>query len=387
MTATVKTTEQLAPSTDVIGESRRKLLVATDNFLPRHDGISRFLKEILPTLSELYDVTVVCPDYGEYDMQGINIVRLPLTKHVVGDYPVPAFAFKQVRELVQEHDLVFTQGLGPIGYAAIRAARGKKRIVLFMHSIDWELVPKAVTNPVLKAFLPGFVKWWVRKQYKKCDLVLCPSEGVAELLAWNRIDAEHRIVHLGTNINEFVPAKDRREAKIALGIEPDKFVVGYHGRIAHEKDLKTLGRAFVRLKNSKLLIVGDGVPAIKESLKRRDVMLVGAQNNVVPYLQAMDVYVMPSLTETTCLSVLEAMSCGLPVIATPVGYVRDYITSGENGVLVPKQDSYAIARELIALQSDSVHRLRMGLDARRSIESRFTWDKTRARIKEIFDGL
>jgi glycosyltransferase involved in cell wall biosynthesis len=368
-------------------EQKRKLLVATDNFLPRHDGISRFLKEILPTLTELYDVTVVCPDYGATDVEGVTIVRLPLSSRVVGDYRVPAFAFSRVKELVLEHDLVFTQGIGPIGYAAIRAAHKRVRVIHFMHSIEWELVPKAVTNPLLRPFLPGFTKWWVRKQYRKVDLVLCPSEGVAELLAWNRIDAEHRIVHLGVNTAEFSPVKDKKKAKEALGLDPERFIIGYHGRIAPEKDLKTLSRAFVRIRDATLLIVGDGVPAIKRSLQRRDVKLVGAQDNVVPYLQAMDVYVMPSLTETTCLSVLEAMSCGLPVVSTPVGYVRDYITPKENGILIQKQDSYGLARELLELQKNKLLREKLGANARRSVENRFTWDKTRKRIKEIFEGL
>jgi glycosyltransferase involved in cell wall biosynthesis len=366
---------------------KRKLLVATDNFLPRHDGISRFLKEILPTLAEQYDVTVVCPNYGDAAMDGITIVQLPLSNHVIGDYRVPAFATKRVKALVDEHDLVFTQGLGPIGYAAIKAARKQKRIIHFMHSIEWELVPKAVSNPFLRGLLPGIVKWWVRRQYKKIDLVLCPSEGVAELLAWNRVDVEHRIVHLGVDAASFAPVKDKKKAKEKIGLDPERFVVGYHGRIAPEKDLKTLSRAFVRVHDGTLLIVGDGVPEIKRSLQRRDVKLVGAKDDVVPYLQAMDVYVMPSLTETTCLSVLEAMSCGLPVVSTPVGYVRDYITHGENGLFVPKQDSYGIARELLELQKNGTLRDKLGANARRSIENRFTWDKTRKRIKEIFEGL
>jgi glycosyltransferase involved in cell wall biosynthesis len=67
--------------------------------------------------------------------------------------------------------------------------------------------------------------------------------------------------------------------------------------------------------------------------------------------------------------------------------VRDYITHGENGLFVPKQDSYGIARELLELQKNGTLRDKLGANARRTIENRFTWDKTRKRIKEIFEGL
>jgi glycosyltransferase involved in cell wall biosynthesis len=367
---------------------RRSLLVATDNFLPRHDGISRFLKEVLPVLAERYDVTVVCPDFGSVQYPGVSIVQLPLSRWRVGDYTIPQFAFGRVAALVTKADIVFAQGVGSIGWAAIRAARAsRKKTVLYMHSIDWELVPKAVSNPFLKTVLPGLVKWFVRHQYARCDLVLVPSEGVAETLAWNHIKVEKEIVHLGVNTKEFIPPKDKAVAKEKLGISKDALVIGYHGRLAPEKDLKTLLRGFLRVGGCTLLVVGKGVPSIEDSLKRRDSILVGAQSDVVPYLQAMDIYVMPSLTETTCLSVLEAMSCGLPVVSTPVGYVRDYIENNENGYFFPKGDSYSLAKRIHGLAGDEKLRVRIGLAARTSIQTRFTWDKTRARIKEIFEKL
>ncbi len=371
----------------MIPTSKRKLLIATDNFLPRHDGISRFLKEILPVLTELFEVTIVCPDFGEVTIPGVRIVKIPLSRWTIGDYRAAKFAFGTIKQLALEHDIVFCQGVGPIGWAAVRGAHKKRKLVLYTHAIEWELVPKAVQNPLLRQFLPDLMKFHVRRELAKCDLLLVPAESVSEVLLWNKIHTKREIVHLGVNTKEFVPSKDKAAAKAALGLPKEKLVVGYHGRIAPEKDLKTLGRAFVRLKNTILLIVGRGVPEIERSLQRRDVILVGAQDNVVPYLQAMDVYAFTSLTETTSLSVLEAMSCGLPVVSTNVGYVADYIEPGVNGLLIPKQNPYALAKELEKLLASQLVRDKLGLAARKTVEREFTWDKTRKRIKEIFEGL
>jgi glycosyltransferase involved in cell wall biosynthesis len=366
---------------------KRKLLIATDNFVPRYDGIARFLREVMPVLTELFDVTVVCPNYGPVDMPTIRVVQIPLSKWRIGDYQLPKFHFSEIRKLVSEHDVVFCQGVGPIGYAAIRAAHRRKKLVLFTHSIDWELVPKALGDSALRHIAPDIAKWMVRRQYNKCDLLLVPSESTSEVLHWNKIDTKQEIVNLGVNTKEFVPAKDKAAAKVRLGLPKDRLVIGYHGRLAPEKDLKTLLRGFLRIKNATLLVVGTGIPELERAFERENIVLVGGRDNVVPYLQAMDIYVLTSLTETTSLSVLEAMSCGLPVISTPVGYVNDYIRNGENGILIPKQNPYALAKELDKLLASELQREKMGLAARKTVEKDFTWDKTRKRIKEIFETL
>ena len=66
-------------SKNTFGQKRR-LLITTDNFLPRWDGISRFLSEIIPRLKETYEITVIAPDYGHVSIDGIEIVKVPLKK-------------------------------------------------------------------------------------------------------------------------------------------------------------------------------------------------------------------------------------------------------------------------------------------------------------------
>ena len=141
------------------------------------------------------------------------------------------------------------------------------------------------------------------------------------------------------------------------------------------------------MKGATLLIVGSGVPGIEKIFDRGSVVRVPATENVVPYLQAMDMYAFTSLTETTSLSVLEAMSCGLPVVSTPAGYIRDYIEHGKNGLLIPKQNPYALAKEIEKLQASPLLREKLGFAARKTIEKDFTWDKTRKRLREIFESL
>lgn len=381
---------------DDIIDGKKKLVIATDNFLPRWDGIARFLSEIISRLYKHYDITVIAPDFGTYEDPHIKIVRIPLMKlFKVGDFSIPKFRRGTISNVIKNADLVFSQTIGPIGSTAIRAAkRYHKPTVAFIHSIEWELVPRAMGTPILKKYGQIFAKRLAKNMYNMSDLLIMPSQSTSELFLWNNIRTRSMIVHLGVDTKKFSPIDI--EQKIALreqlSLHSEDIIIGYHGRIGREKDLITLLRAFSRLqlsnRNIKLLIVGDGVESIKKQLlSRNNVILTGAKNNPVPYLQVMDIYVMPSLTETTCLSALEAMSCGLPVISTEVGFIKSYIRNGYNGLFFEKQNHYYLTKNIQKLIQDGKLRETLGINARKTVIEQFSWDKTAQGIEEALETL
>ncbi|HJX05126.1 MAG TPA: glycosyltransferase family 4 protein [Candidatus Nanoarchaeia archaeon] len=375
---------------------KKLLLIATDNFLPRWDGIARFLSEIIPRLKDKYHITVIAPDFGrsDFDDDGeVRLIKIPVTKIRVGDFNAAKLDYRRIKREVKRADIVFSQTIGPIGYLAIRAARkNRKKIVSFMHSIEWELVAKAAGLSFLKKYLYIITKAIAKKIYNKSDLLIVPAENIAEMLSWQKVKTMKKVVHLGVDTKKFIPPTDKLEAKKKLGIEPGVFVIGHHGRLGREKDLMTLLRAFIIVKKSHpnvmLIIVGEGVESIKKKLASvPGVMLPGSTNNVVPYLQAMNVYCLPSLTETTSLGTLEAMACGVPVIATKVGFVKDYIKFGVNGLFFKERNSYDLARKIEFLMKHNDLRKKIGLEARRTVEREFTWDKTAKEIEETIDEM
>jgi glycosyltransferase involved in cell wall biosynthesis len=375
---------------------KKKLLIATDNFLPRWDGIARFLSEIIPRLLNTYDITVVAPDFGAYEDPNIKIVRMPLSKFLkVGDFSIPKVKYGVVNKLVKDSDIVFSQTIGPIGSVAINASkRYKKPLAAFIHSIEWELVPKALNNPLLKKYSQIIAKKVAKNLYNKCNLLLMPSNNIADMFLWNNIRTRSEVAHLGVDTLKFVPTTPEKRVEIrkSLGYTDEDIIIGYHGRISREKDLITLLRAFMRLQihhdNVKLLIIGDGVNSIKKQLAvRKDVLLTGAKNNPVSYLQAMDIYCLTSLTETTCLSVLEAMSCQLAVVSTEVGFIKNYIKNNQNGLFFQKQSPYHMARQVERLIFDLVLRQKLGENARRTVIEQFSWDKTARNIEKALSSI
>jgi len=373
---------------------RKKLLIASDNFLPRWDGIARFLSEIIPRLKDKFDITVIAPDFGTYDAgwgEAVRVVKIPVQSLRIGDFNPAKLESGIIRKEVKKADIVFTQTIGPIGFLAIRAAKkNKKKLVSYIHSIEWELVTRALGLNLLKKYVSAITKGLVRRIYNKPDLLIVPAESIGEMLSWQRIKTKKKVVHLGVDTKKFVPAANKAEAKKKIGLDPGMFIIGHHGRLGREKDLPTLLRAFIVVRKSYpkalLLIVGEGVESIKKKLVKVDgVILPGGTHNVVPYLQAMDLYCLPSLTETTSLATLEAMACGVPVIATKVGFVRDYIKTHVNGLFFKERNSYDLARQIMFMIREETLRKSIGLEARKTVEKKFNWDKTAKEIEETID--
>ena len=82
-------------------DTKPRLLIATDNFLPRWDGIARFLSEIVPKIKNDFDVTIVAPDFkGSAPDLGVRVVRIPLSRLKIGDFNVAKFRSEEIKKLV-----------------------------------------------------------------------------------------------------------------------------------------------------------------------------------------------------------------------------------------------------------------------------------------------
>jgi glycosyltransferase involved in cell wall biosynthesis len=358
-----------------------KLLITADQFLPRWDGIIRFMLEVAPRLAKRYDVTLMVPSVGNIKKRfPFRLVEIPARKKVIGDLKLAKFRPFKIAKEVKNCDILFSQSEATIGLLAIHyAKRYKKPIVQYVHAIEWELVPRAVRNLGIKKLLYPLTKSFIRHLYNKCDIILTPSEGISEMLTWERIKPRKLVVHLGVDSKKFRPGKNL-ELRKKLGIKKDDIVIGQHGRLAREKDLKTLLRAFVRLRvkysNLKMLVVAKGLVEIEDMLSREGIILPGAQEKVEDYLRVMDIFTLTSLVETTSLATLEAMATSLPVVATRVGFVKDYLEEGLSGFFFPFRDSYILAKCLEKLITNPTLRKRMGEKARRVVEKKFTWERT-----------
>ncbi|MDR0993781.1 MAG: glycosyltransferase, partial [Verrucomicrobiota bacterium] len=157
-------------------------------------------------------------------------------------------------------------------------------------------------------------------------------------------------------------APSMAERRIALGLPPEGLVFAYSGKLNRGKGLERLitiwGRFAAEHPTARLLLIGSGKGqylSCEEELKKQaqaervdaSILFTGYVEDVAAYLHVADAFVFPSESEAQGLSVLEAMACGVPVLASDIPGIADMVRDGVTGRLVPPQ---AVEAWLAALQ-------------------------------------
>lgn len=208
----------------------------------------------------------------------------------------------------------------------------------------------------------------------------------------------------GIDVARYAPAAPARKAELrrALNLPGQSLLLIYTGRLAATKGVMMLIEAWRELApahpRAHLVIVGTGRGSfddcetmLKEfigahSLETR-VTLTGAVANVHEYLQASDIFVFPSDYEGFSLSILEAMTAGLPLVSTRVGIAAELEHGAPFGFLVPPKDPAAFRAALATALSDEATRLAMGGNAASAVRARFSLDAEAQRYLGIFREL
>lgn len=243
--------------------------------------------------------------------------------------------------------------------------------------------------------LRGYQRRLQRAAWSRVDRVLSVSSRLAERMAAETGFPADRIMTLrnGVDLSRF--GRHRRDdARQALGLPRDGFVVGTAGRLVPVKDQATLLDAVAQVRRAghevTLVLAGDGplrsdLEARAASLGiNRDVRFLGHCDRIELVLSALDVFVLSSISEGMSNTILEAMATGLPVVATHVGGADELIEDGVSGLLVPSRSPEEIASAVIQLLQDPARRHTMAVAARKRAESEFSLPSFTARYENMY---
>jgi glycosyltransferase involved in cell wall biosynthesis len=186
---------------------------------------------------------------------------------------------------------------------------------------------------------------------------------------------------------------NRSEARAEAGTGGDDLFLMSVGRLAYQKAheilVQSMPAVLKEYPNVKLGIFGDGF--LRSQLESQirimglanSIRIFGIREDIDRFLVAADVFVLPSRWEGLPIALLEAMSAGLPVVATAVEGVDEVVVQGEQGLLVPTEDSAALAEAMLKLLGNPELRQRMGNSARRRIEQGYTIERMCLRYLDI----
>ncbi len=228
------------------------------------------------------------------------------------------------------------------------------------------------------------------KYNRLLDAVIAVCESIRTVLLEAGLRPELvRTVHEGVDlarIDAIAPAAD-----LPAGREP---VVGALGALTAEKGHQTLlaawSRIVQRFPNALLVLIGEGPcrPSLEAYCRSHglesSVCFTGFRSDSIALLKSLDLFCIPSLSEGLSSALLEAMGCGLPVVATAIGGNVELVVDGETGSLAPSGDDRELAAALDRLLLDVPMRQSMGRKGRERIERQFTVERKVAQTEGIY---
>jgi glycosyltransferase involved in cell wall biosynthesis len=193
---------------------------------------------------------------------------------------------------------------------------------------------------------------------------------------------KYRTIYNGVDLQRFSPGRDhslRRE----LGVQADKLLIGAIGNIRPAKGYEFFLRAARQVVDAqphcRFVIVGEGgvegmrrLQALRQQLGLQEVVhFAGFRADTAAVLRNLDLYLLSSVSEGFSIACIEAMACGLPVVATRSGGPEEIIEDGRDGLLVPAASAEALAHAVLSLLAEPVRRRKMAACATASVARRF----------------
>ncbi len=274
---------------------------------------------------------------------------------------------------------------GPIGWA-LKRVHGLPYLI----SLRGADVPSDEVKRFAKQYkiLRPFVRWL----WHDADAVVAVSSGLREYAFETTEDVPITVIPNAIELSVFTPPRQREhEGPVRL-----LFV----GRFNAFKNVETLLKAAAHLKkmdidNFELQLIGDGEQ--RSTLERltvekeltRQVHFLGwvDRNSILNFYRQADLFVTATTWEGMPNTVLEAMACGLPVVASRASGLEELVKEGVNGYLVDINDPVALADRLLDLIDNPYERLRMGKESRRVAEQEFAWEYIAEQYVEIYQKI
>ena len=236
-------------------------------------------------------------------------------------------------------------------------------------------------EPVIRAIL--------RRFYRRCDAIVVPAESTAAILRAQRMSSDISIWTRGVDREQFNPGRRSSEWRQAHGIADNDMVVSFLGRLVLEKGLDVFAdaveAAHARGVAVKVVVIGEGPAREFFASQLPDATFTGQLTGVelATALASTDVFFNPSITEAFGNVTLEAMACGLPVIAAVASGTTNLVRDGETGVLVQPHDIAAYADALADYAIDPDLRRRHGA-AGLAYARTMDWDRINGAVMRVY---
>jgi glycosyltransferase involved in cell wall biosynthesis len=348
----------------------RLAIVHTESSLGWGGQELRILSEAQGLARRGHELALLCPSeariYAEAPAWGLRTMALPLAKK----RPSGVLALR--RWLAQHRCDVLSTHSSTDSWLSAFATLGKPLPLVRTRHISAPVPRNVLTR-------------WL---YRRASRIVTAGEALKRDLVERTGVAAERIesVPTGADPQRYRPG-DRRAARAQLGLPADATIIGIVATLRSWKGHRYLIEALPD--DAMLVIVGDGPQRAaleSQTLKvRQRVRFAGNQRDVVPWLQALDIFALPSYAnEGVPQALLQAMLVGLPCVTTNVGSIAELALAEVTALVVAPHDVQALGSSLERLMGDAALRTRLGEAARRHCAERFSYERMLDRMEAIY---
>ena len=328
-----------------------RVLISSQVYPPASNGQAVFAQRLAEGLAAGgHQVTMLLASerWHGYRQQraGVDLWALPAIPFGAEAYftPLPLAGVERVFRQARPQ-IVHIQDHYPLARWVVGAARRRRLPVIGTnHFIPENILHYVLPFPFGRRWLSRLLWWTMTSFYNQLDMVTTPTRTAAHIARRAGLTAPLHAISCGVDVASFSPGVDQLppgEVRQRLGLAADRPLLLYVGRVDQEKDLDVLLRAVAGAPELQLAIVGKGrhdaaIHALAAELGLQDrVVFTGfvPTPELPAYLQAADLFVMPSPAELQSIATLEAMAAGLPVVAARARALPELITEGRNGFL------------------------------------------------------
>jgi len=367
-----------------------RVVMLIHGYYPRIGGAERQLATVAPLLQargvEIHILTRRLPGTKPLErLDGIPIYRLP----VPGPKPLASLTFtlaalpliKRLNpDLIHAHELI-----SPATTAVIAKKLFGKPVVATLHR-------SGPIGDVLKLNRRFGGRTRLKVLCREIDAFCVISDEIDSELAAEGVALSKRIpIPNGVDIERFfpLPASEKLAMRSRLGLPKEAQIVIFVGRLVPEKQVDHLVGFWRSIRSTlpqaRLLILGSGPE--DDILKQNaddGILFQGEQFDVAPYLQASDVFVLPSRAEGLSVALLEALACGLPAVVSRVGGLPEVVRHLETGWLIPPDDTIALREAIVTVLRNKELQHKLGKQGRIQVVENYSLVKMADRLCDLY---
>ncbi len=356
-----------------------RIMIVTDQYPPMVGGVPTVTHGLAVDFANRgHQVWVVAPSFGARDVQRVE-QKVRVYRFSSFEWPtyeglrIPFLPFVPIRNLLKKTDPDIIHIHSPVvlgNIAQILAGGLRKPVIATNHYLPINLSRSLTSDPLLGKPFSNITFSYLVHFCNRCEYVTAPTATALNLLYEHGLRAPAQAISNGIDLKRFCPGERDEEVRQRLKLPADRPIVLYVNRLHAEKRANVLLDAVAKMKGiGHVAIAGTGpaeaelhVQAKQLQLGDRVTFLGYVRDaDLVPLYRLADIFVIPSEGELQSLVTMEAMACGLPVIAANAYALPELVHHEENGFLFQPGNSDELASQIDILLGDAPLRAHMGV--------------------------